>query len=1223
MVIASVLLFFCTACGAGQTDSVQTGSSLGEADPLLQSLDQTAVEQQLKASADPGAAYLLAELYNSTGRPENAFSGYLEVLRRAGAQPGYEAEAVAAAMATVAIRDRISDGPARISAFVEKEMPGLKLPHEALFQLRTLYFSLALHRGNRDRAARRLAATGCMSRWQIAGPFDPDFAEGAIPAERASDGEWPSTFTPSHGRSAVPVETRQFDVCHISPPDPGLPGASSMLARTAFALPDARTVHFRLETDAQADVIVDGTTVFSRCILAERPPSVQWFHVRLDKGVHRLTVHTTHPELHPVFSLSALTSAGSPVELIDPTIHTRKMPPVPAHAIGRPRLPQADTASRRQALLQIYTWWGDMPAAWALAETLDRSVPRNAVRIADLYLETDWFPADIAYVEARQLMEAAFEKEPSLYPAALLIARHETAEGRAERAMRMLHKALQHSPDEPELHLAAADVLRGEGRLKEAREAVARAGALLKGSCQIVEWQTLLAQDAREWGPARRLAQRLSQCRATSPEIVTELSRAGRFDEAAQAADRIAATLPMDPDAALEAADAWMRADRFDNGLRRLETLVDRFPWYTPSRLSLSRAYAAAQQLERAARVLEEGISLNPEGTLEQALFEQNHLLDEFRIDGLAAVRDYLADEWPGHEESVWVLDRTVHLIGASGSRWTLTHWIAQLRSQTAIADRGEIEIAPGEQILTARTIRRNGQILTPEPIDGKASMSLPGLQEGDFAEFESLQYVPGSTLFPGGFDTDRFYFRDFSSAFRRSETVVLAPASMALQFDGRGDCPAPEIRQLGELQAVTFSVRNLSPAREEPGAPVAAEYLPSMRVTANATTENLCAGVHSLFAHRTRPDPMMKAFVDRLVLSAGGATRPSTGAEAALLYEWLVRNVENDSALHEESSHIFWRRRGNRARLFQTLLAARGIDSRIALVVPAEEDHAAMSFPDLNRHVETMVLVDNGDWVYLDADRAPYGFIPPSLRNQPALLMETCDTLQTGVGRPALDATNIVADFRVDRDGSARGTVIIGYGGVHALYWRDMLGSTAPSGWKALVQDQIVAASAPGAILDELEVFNLLSPDKPLTFSYSVTIPRFATKDGEQFAISLPFAQELARQIGGLPERTTPLVLATDDRTTLILTVDLPDGAELTTEPTRIDVQSISGFAVGDAAVVMEPQKDGGVTVFAEYELHASRIMPEHYSSFLDFARARDQLYTRRISYLIPQSNP
>ena len=78
MVIASVLLFFCTACGAGQTDSVQTGSSLGEADPLLQSLDQTAVEQQLKASADPGAAYLLAELYNSTGRPENAFSGYLK-----------------------------------------------------------------------------------------------------------------------------------------------------------------------------------------------------------------------------------------------------------------------------------------------------------------------------------------------------------------------------------------------------------------------------------------------------------------------------------------------------------------------------------------------------------------------------------------------------------------------------------------------------------------------------------------------------------------------------------------------------------------------------------------------------------------------------------------------------------------------------------------------------------------------------------------------------------------------------------------------------------------------------------------------------------------------------------------------------------------------------------------------------------------------------------------
>jgi len=1221
------LAFVFTGCAAVLSSSPSPSPSEraylveGEVDAASVSLQ----EEILRSPGDGEAVFLLADLLDATGHPAEAAKLYFRVIELGRANARFAEVATAASMALVAIRERVPDFYARFAVYADAVLAEKgALPPEAVYELRNLRFAIALRR--KDDAERRRAmldATGCLARFEVMGSFGPRAFEtlddlGRVAPWFAKRRVWPAFAALGPGLRTVEAHVEETTRCivpafHKEARAPGLG-----LARTVVGLDRAGTVLFRLETDASAKVYADEREIFSIDRRARWLPRYSWFSASLPEGNTEISIAVANSDFAPSFSLVAVREDdGEAVAAYGPRIlpspRTTAVHPLRSREIvdesgGGSSPVRTGSAAGALARFRAAVWRKDDPAARLELERLGSfgavDSPIAMMARAQAALSDSDLPVEVAFETARRLYAGALEKEPRLWEARLLLARAEAGDGRPEVALELVEQGRALCGEEPAIVDRLVELHSEMGHAVEAGSAVRDLEALVPGSCSVLALR--LAADRANLTPAERLkkARSIAACDRTSDALAVALSEAQRYDEARREYARLRTRTPEDPALFDAEARAASSAGDLAGAIEARRAALRIAPSDVERRLALADALAARGEKDAAQGSLEEGLAFSVPGEdlLEAALaaLDGREPYAPYRIDGLAAVEGYVGDEVPHGAEVVWVLDRVVQIIGRDGSRIELTHNIAQLLSSEAVAEHGEVELPDDAAILTVRAIKADGSVRATERIEGKGSLSLSDLAIGDFVEVEYVRHLPPSPIFPGGFDTGRFFFGDFEHVFHRTEMVLVAPVEMPLQFDPRGGAPSPSERRLGDLRALTWRVRETSPRAEEPLEPDASERLPSIRVTSGASREAICGRVRELLADKDRRSEEVEALSRELLEEI---PVKDTALRLETLYEWVMENIVDDGDLSGQLSHIIARRMGSRARAFLGLSEAAGLEGRLAFVRPAAADDTPTDIPDPNIDERVVVSV-GGDFVSFEEDGAPFGYLPAQLRYRPVLFPSRCETSMTGGGARGRDTRRVSITVRLSAEGDASAELHEELTGADAAAWRsEMRGMTASEREKAFAE-MYVARVWPGAILERFLVSHLDELETPLEFSCALSFAEFGGAVGDVVRATLPFARTLVRDIGGRATRTAPAVLASYEDETVSISLIAPEGFELSTPATTGVVESKWGRA---ARTVVRGA--GGLEIRSEFRLEAGRIDPDSYAAFAKFASASDAL--------------
>jgi len=1153
------------------------------------------------------ASFLAADLLDATGRPAEALPHYLETLEIAHREGGNDAVAEASAMAVVAIRDRVEGFAAVFDGLMERlgDRAG-RLPPQAWFQLRNLALGLALRSGKGDleQLARR---AGCVDRWQLAGPFGSRVWERFDrPHALESGGPWPASVDLGPGRGTSRVREGGVAVpCAVAIGDPRLGFEGVGYARTVVPLDRPRRVLFRLETGGAARVRIGGSEVFFREPRSGWPPIASWFAVRLPAGNNEIVITVADPTSSPSFSLHALDATGEPL----PAATSPEPIPTAAPSAPLPIRSAPGGPTSTHARLRIALWNGDRDDSAALLEELTDGAAQQApilLQAAAEALSADpSLPGESSYELARALMEQALDTEPRLWQARRFLSRHEEMEGRPHEAFALLTAGRDLVPDEPALVDELAELVAGAGWRAESIAAVGELERLLPTACRTLSWKLVLARQRSDFEGALAIAEQLARCDAGSTALAEELTRRQRFDDALAEYRRIAGRQEDNAAALSDVAGAAVAAGRRSAAVEPLAQALEQVPGSAATREALADAMLAGGRREEALDLIDRGLAelpgSDPALLRARAAIRGEPLFAALRIDGAAVVRRYREQD-PGYDTAaVWVLDRSVSLVGRDGSRVELIHSIVHLKTDEALEKHGEFSIPADALLLTGRTIKQDGRTLEPEEIANKPSVSFPDLMPGDFIEIEYAVFHPGSPLFPGGFDTGRFYFQDFETAFHRSEILVIAPAEMNLQIDPRGECPAPTERRLGDLRSLTWRARGLLPRALEPLSPVAREYLPSIRVAAAADWGEVTSRIRDMLEDLERPCPQLTDAAEDALL---GIAPEDHAARRRALYHWVMEHVEESGDLFEQACHVAVRKAGSRARLFVALLEAVGYSGRLAMVREAGEDETESQVPSLAYLDRVAVRVEGDGWVSLEQEGAPYGYLPPELRRSQARFFDDGAETRTDGGSVPIDRQVVAADIDLRPDGSATAVIREELTGVMAAGWRQEFREIPGAEIEKVFEESYLGSAVAGAALTSLHLEGLDDPEAPLTIHYEIEVAQLGKREGQQFRVAVPFPITLVERIGALPARTTPAVLASRIEKTVAATIAIPRGYRASAREAEGSVRS----AWGEASKSIDTS---GEVVRARYEarLEADRVAPKSYVEFLSFARELDRL--------------
>ncbi|MCU0661682.1 MAG: hypothetical protein MUC50_05075 [Myxococcota bacterium] len=1158
-------------------------------------------------------SYSQAAISDIHGDPEAAASAYLEVLRRCATSCEDPSVAVASAMALVAIRFRVVDVEGRLDALrAELGDRVFNLPPEARFQMGNLIAGRHMRRGHIDEAKREYLAMGCLLHWSGVGPFGPKpFAAWDALPRTLSTNPWPASFELGPGRGSASARDISENTCTVLLKDEAHNRPGAHVARTTVAAQRATEVLIRAQSSSSLRLRVGQATVLEKDTRQAAQPSTRWVRVQLQPGTTEIAVEAISGSgTSASFSLALLpTQARAFFERGDPVALANAK----AKVLPMPIAPQAAPClSSLHSHLTAALFNDDYGQAHALAESLAKMGGQERVLGmlgAAEALEADPdLPGESGFEAARDVYSQALDLDPSLHRATKRLASRAMDESRTQDALKLLRLGLERAPKEPELHLHLLDILAQKGWRAELVEEVSKLEKLLPKACSTLSWQHFAAQQVEQHQRALELAQAMTACDASSAVYAEDLESAAQWDKAKVERERLA-RLPgssIEDEAAIAAVMA--AAGHFTQARSHLEAALHKKARSDASKSLQVADYALASgDRSGAGEVLRKAVT-KPEAAPFELLTTLSQLngapiLAELRVDGLEVIARYKAQRSDYNTASVLVLDRMVYLVSPNGSATTIVHTITQVRSDEAVESLGEAELPSGARLLRLRTIKPDGRILEPDEVAFKQSLSLPDLGIGDFIELEYVATHHPSDVVPGGFDTGRFYFRDFESAFHQSELVVITPQDMRIIEDPRGDCPQAKTVVRGGLRLSTYGVRGTNPAPEESLAPLSREYLPSIRVLAAATWHDLLGDMRESLSELDRPT---RGLSDALASILAGVPQNDHRRRRMAIYDWVLENIDDKGGLFEPAGHILLRRQGSRPRLFAVLCRMAGYEARLGLVRSGLTDVTQNAAPAFDLFDRIAVFIHEDGWINLDHRGAPYGFLPPAMRHRPAVIVDTEEFTSTKAGAVPREERRISMSVALEANGNATVLVREELTGLLATSWREDLRAMTERDRPRQFQDGYLSDTLASATLQKLAIEGENAPGEPLVLTYEAHVVGLATRQGNKLTAKIPMGVTLTEGAAIAAQRTTPLVLAMNTTKRFELRLTAPPGhTAALVRPARDErIQGTFGQVRSFASA-------NGPMLVAGYDAHIDidRVEPKNYTAFAAFARETDRL--------------
>jgi cellulose synthase operon protein C len=1063
------------------------------------------------------------------------------------------------------------------------EEPG-NLGHAAFTRVGAALINLAYRAGDRDAAQKLAEAMGCPTEYRVAGPFGPrellDF-ERSFPPER---GAWESAYDlgPMRGvREVREVGTRGCEA-HLGN-GPYADGGVTY-AKTTLEVARAGTYVLQVETPNSMMVWLDG----SRVGVVDRRkelPALEWSKdVELEAGSHELLVKVASRHPNPVIVAGLREKSRGDVGL-----------------------PEASSPYARFLLAERLVSRGDLLSARELYRRSEGELGGMSLSHYVTIAESDPLrPDDTRRDKARELLKRLREQDPDSWYAILQTASLMAAEGRDREAIKMLREHDDRFPEVYGIVATLRDLLLERGFDAEGDRLLEQLRLAGPVSCGMIDEHLATALRRDRHDDAARLSAELVECNAQSQAMYSLHVRRREFEEAEAELERLAALESKDKQPRYLGSRIYLARARGDH--ERARALLEELRAKDPRASGLVRElfdqdFAKGQEAGAFARI-DRALQSEPDAMLDlrflRADLGKDDPFEGLKLDGLREIEAYRAADVGYTQGSVLVLDYMVTRVFEDGSAMHLIHQIRHINSDEAVNEHGEFGLPDGADLMVLRTVKADGTLLEPDPISGKATISLPNLARGDFVESVYQYGTTGAPGMEGAIDGGRFIFENFEVPFHRSEAVYVFPSAMKPIFEVRGDLPEPSVEQRGDLTVRRYRVDRRMPPEREAMSVNPLEYFPSVHWGVGYTWDRLVEAVADMLVDRDLADPA-HALLAKQVAGAG-----STRDRAKRLHRWVMQNVENGDGVASQAALMLEARSGSQARVLGYLLGLADIRATLLFVRPFGADQTKSEIASFETYEHAVLRIGEGkDAIHLSTGgrNVPFGYLPVYLRGADAIEVKRGGAVVTlptqGVGA---DHRDITIEASLESSGAASLVVTEVHAGASGSSWRDDLDQIPPAELERIFEQAYASRIFPGASLVELQFIDAEIAEKPLTIRYELRVPIFGHREGNDWILPMPFSMSLTSSLTRRPERTTTQVVgAVNGRTEM--RVRLAAGAKASAPP------EARAEGPGGARFSMKSSLDGDqLRVERVTAIPLMRVPPERYGELVEFTRAVDE---------------
>lgn len=1094
---------------------------------------------------------------------------------------------------------------------------------------------------------------GCIKRARIAGPFGhqaPTDHRQHFEAERP--GPWPLVFTRDPRQKDAPrVLSVDRSGCALRAAEATAGGV--FYVETFVDLPAEREVI--VAAQGALSLFVDDVEVLTR-------DTRQWgiwprfgARLRLAAGRHRVLARISGGET----SIRLLASDGTPLgiqgsddpappyaltppvrlpdpNVLEPFLASLGVPPQP----GTPRPAPRDVSDPIALYLAAYLAHveGQDDVSSVLIEPLVKDQARAtgpALAMQAIFFERDpIFPE----TDARDLMKdaraRAAAKDPELWWPRFWLALDEADKVGVPEVAPKLVELANHFREVPDIWKGLSTVYARMGWRAEHARAVKETAARFPEDIEVLQALLHLYDEQGLIAEADKVADRI---RKLDPASEIDFDRAiERRDYAAAIRElkRLGARRADRRDIAFRIADLLTRAGASEESIEKLEQAVKNKPADASARLALADARFARGDKGALKRALVDAIQTgSDDGAIREALelIDGTTELSPFRRDGQKVIAEFEKSGQAMPGTAARVLDYAALWVHTDGSARMLEHEIICIQSREAIQEHAEQRVPRG-LILKLRTIKRDGRVLEPEFVEGKPTVTMPHLEVGDYIETESLANLRGDGEGGLRFEGPRWFFREEKLSYWLSEFVVVSPKSRPLQIETGGVLPEPVITESGALVTRRWRVDKSPALPEEPGSAPMQEFLPNVRIGWGASLERTLAGFIDAAADETPRDPRLVRVAQTIVKDASpdaasepgkAGHEPSTPATSAVstprsldeqarrIYRWVLANVE--AGREGDGRRAIIGKSGNRTEAFMYLCRLLGMKVSMGLVRDRLTAPARGPFSEaesFNALAVRLVTESGPRWMIVRDKFAPFGYLPSSLRGQPAVVLEAGAPRETTPRSGTHDGVTHEGTAELAADGSATLDIEQRYEGKLAIGLRTALETLPDARLKETIESRLLPQTLPGARLLSLEVKNLAELDAPLILAMKVKMASFARVRGGELVISPPFPMRLAA-LASLPTRETPLYISEQiaSRSTVLLRVTLPERARPIASLAPVSLEN------DGRSVIVKDRVEKGVLVFERsLDIPAGRVQTDAYPDFQGFVRRADAALSRDV---------
>jgi tetratricopeptide (TPR) repeat protein len=1061
---------------------------------------------------------------------------------------------------------------------------------------------------------------GLAADWRVVGPLSP---WSRLDFDRETEPERDARLADSYdvnGFSRRSTELRSA----WSPVKMPQAEAGIYVLETWLTLDRPQVVDISTMAQGLALLKVDGEAIWRRDDREGYPPLRAWVQgVELSAGTHRLLLRVAHsPNYKNYFGVVVLPrhggasmqfSAQPPQDMSAGALASRGEvrrwmgEDFSASALGQDRL-RLLLAARRAA------WASDEAAALDALEALEPLSSSSGALWgvwADLWSGRWSAPGDIRNRETLAALRRGLEADPGAHHLRLWLARLMRQQKRKDDALAQLQIPLREIPEEKEVWEDAADYYRWRGFYDEEEQALSMAAKLDPSNCEVASslydaWRRrdyTPSEVAAPWLECTSIQQRLARDkevlqgdaeaylfhmkRATllypeSPGTWRTLARGLRqFEGAGAALEVVNQGIALHPEDSLL---ALLKADLL---------LEEGKP---------KEAQAAVQAL------LKEDASAGAAHRL-LALMEGHLPLSELMINGKEAIAEYERREHERRGESLgsssfYALDYMAQRFFEDGSQISLVHLVVGVLSKDGINEHGEVSFPRGAVPLMAHTVKRDGRVIEPRRQQGKSTLSMEGLEPGDYVEYAYLTMNRQRQHARGAVQGGGFFFRMTDIASARSEYVLELPKGWEPQIIEHNGAPKPEVSAQGDWTRYRFLTRHSTEARPEPYAVQKEEYLPYVQFLHEYGWEE----AHRYMQERLASAQALSASLRRRsqqVVRGAAATNPRQKAEA--LFDFVNKHVRKPSFrdFSTDASHVEMSGQGNPVVLLQALLKAQGISSQVVVLRPRSQEPEDTAWPDFSKYSFTCLRAQVGQqvmWLNPAGRYTPFGRLPWSVQGVPGIVLEPGASLEPVQSPTFEDQTlrHVNFDMRLDKDGDLSGTIVETLEGYNAKARREYYEELGGEDKIRQFVEKNLNYDISGAELLGWKIINREDVDAPLRLEMSFVRASYARQgEGGKLIIEDRYDMpDLGRRYGRLPRREQA-ILTRHHNHEVVWKLQAPEGRQI-----KISGQEQVAYESDFGYYHLDATSQGRVlTMNQRLYLPLQRVPVEDYQPFSDWA--------------------